>query len=261
ASESTATIALFDTAATRAVWFCRFVHASLPLAFSWTYVPTTGFVGRFRMAERLADARCMARFIVLRAPAEASGVSAARSLIRSARSNAAPKSPCAAAFERCSAPSPVWPPGSSCGVGVPVVAIVPSAASDTDARALIVSDLKGTSTYSLPDAQPPTHSVARSEALRTCGAPTASASGVTPEHEVDTAGTTTMVVCADLEPLVAVMTADPAATPVTTPPATVATPVADDCQLNETPLSVPPVASRPVAATVVVCPTAIVFVA
>jgi len=69
-----------------------------------------------------------------------------------------------------------------------------------------------------------------------------------------------MVVCADFEPMVAVITADPADTPVTTPDDTVATADADVPHDTVRPESAPPDASSPAAVRVVVCPTAIAFV-
>src|ERR1019366_5844297 len=61
ASESTAMIADFETAAMRAVWFRRLVHASLLFVFIWKYVPSAVVAGRLRIADRFAEARCMPR--------------------------------------------------------------------------------------------------------------------------------------------------------------------------------------------------------
>jgi hypothetical protein len=83
---------------------------------------------------------------------------------------------------------------------------------------------------------------------------------VTPEHDVETAGTTTIVVCEDFDPIVAVITADPVATPVTSPDATVAMDGAELCHVAVVPAMVAPEPSRPNAVSVVICPTAIVLV-
>src|ERR1019366_8441372 len=69
-----------------------------------------------------------------------------------------------------------------------------------------------------------------------------------------------MVVCDDVVPIVAVIVAEPVATPVTNPPVTVAMAAEDVCQVTVPPVVAVPEASSAIAVIVVVWPTAIVFV-
>ena len=83
---------------------------------------------------------------------------------------------------------------------------------------------------------------------------------MTPEHDVEIGGVTVMVVCDDFVPIVAVIVAEPVATPVTNPPVTVAMAAEDVCQVTVPPVVAVPEASSAIAVIVVVWPTAIVFV-
>ena len=232
----------------------------VPFVFSEIGVPTAGFAGRLVMFDLELGSRRSSCGDTHALRERISGASSECSIARRRASNAAPvldgskvsmgESDALAANDALAA-----------SAGAPDVATVFVAANDTgmdaaaDPFAAVRPSLNGISTYSPAELPAERHSCWRSVAESVCTSPTATESGVTPPHPVLTA-VTVMTVCADLSLIIAVIVADPALTPVTSPFATVATPEADVLQVTVSPTSAFPEASIPEALSVVVCPTA-----